>query len=428
MKKIYLRRSKKVYFLKIITTFVLICAFYWAARLGIEGSNYLYRSDFKIVKVVDVGKFKKILDISLPFIDVTYNSGSIGNPFVTQIKKAMKMFQGFDFNSPVTILNQEASYFNFYYRENYPFLFTFDNEGEKDENLDSFNKTQDIGKNVEEIAHKNKVDNDDVSENSMISYYFYEGEEETEISKVNILSEKQIVVQNMTNLTFDIDALLKEPLNIQFDKNGPKIMVFHTHTTESFVKKIEDLDKKEVLNWSLDPMESVVSVGHELAETLRKKYGYEVIHNGTVHDYPDYDEAYNKAYTTLDNYLKSYPSLKILFDIHRDGLSKNQPKLRLTTKIEGKDVAKIMFVVGTNAKRSDHPNWRENLKLAIKLQESLNRQHPDLARHIYISNNVYNQNLSKGSLIIEIGGDGNLLSECLESVKYLAKAISEVIP
>lgn len=63
----------------------------------------------------------------------------------------------------------------------------------------------------------------------------------------------------------------------------------------------------------------------------------------------------------------------------------------------------------------------------MKLQENLNRQHPGLARHIYISNNVYNQNLATGSLIIEIGGDGNLLSECLESVKYLAKAINEVI-
>lgn len=262
----------------------------------------------------------------------------------------------------------------------------------------------------------------------MISYYYYEGEEEKlQTPEESIVSGQKIIIQNMTKLSIDVDALLKESLNIEFNRSGPKIMIFHTHTTESFIKKLDDLNKKDVPNWSLDPQESVVRVGHELAETLRKKYGYDVVHNGTVHDYPNYDRSYNNAYVTLNNYLKSYPSIKMIFDIHRDGLSQSQPKLRLTTKIDGKDVAKIMFVVGTNAKRSDHPNWKENLKLAMKLQENLNRQHPGLARHIYISNNVYNQNLATGSLIIEIGGDGNLLSECLESVKYLAKAINEVI-
>lgn len=448
MVKRYLRRSQRVVFIRIITVAMFILLFYCALRIGIAGGNYLYKSDFKIVKRIDVEKFKKLLDTSLPLIDVTYNSGSIGNPFITQVRKIMRIFSGFDLNSPVTILNSQAPYFYVYYRSTYLPLLAFDDKVEKDESMNSDDgmgsisrESQDSRGNIDregegeinrrisgEITYGNIPNNENEEDNGRISYYYYEGEEEKlKKPEESIVSGQKIIIQNMTKLSIDVDALLKEPLNIKFSRNGPKIMIYHTHATESFIKKLDDLNKKDAPNWSLDPQESVVRVGHELAETLRKKYGYDVVHNGTVHDYPNYDKSYNNAYVTLNNYLKSYPSVKVIFDIHRDGLSRNQPKLRLATQIDGKDVAKIMFVVGTNAKRSDHPNWKENLKLAMKLQENLNRQHPGLARHIYISNNVYNQNLTNGSLIIEIGGDGNLLSECLESVKYLAKAINEVI-
>jgi len=449
------RRSERVVFIRILVVITLALLFYIAVRVGIAGGNYLYNSDFQIVKRIDVEKFKRILDTSLPLVDVTYNSGSISNPFTTQVRKVMRIFSGFDLNSPVTIINIQAPYFYVYYKNTYLPLLAFGDKIEKDESMNSDNETESIGReshgdsrgNVDregdsrsdgtipgDITYENMPNNGNAEDNAdeedtgRISYYYYEGEEEKlETPEESIVSGQKIIIQNMTKLSIDVDALLKEPLNIKFTRNGPKIMIYHTHATESFIKKLDDLNKKDVPNWSLDPQESVVRVGHELAELLRKKYGYDVVHNGTVHDYPDYEKAYSNAYVTLNNYLKSYPSVKVIFDIHRDGLSKNEPKLRLTTKIDGKDTAKIMFVVGTNTKRSDHPNWKENLKLAMRLQENLNKQHPGLARHIYISNNVYNQNLTDGSLIIEIGGDGNLLSECLESVKYLAKAINEVI-
>jgi stage II sporulation protein P len=151
-----------------------------------------------------------------------------------------------------------------------------------------------------------------------------------------------------------------------------------------------------------------------------------MLHNGTIHDYPNYKSSYANSLSTVKKYLKSYPSLRILLDIHRDGLGAGNPKLRVNTKINGKNAAQIMFVVGTNGTGLEHPNWRENLKLALKLQEKLNSKYPGLAKPIYISKNRYNQHETNGALIIEIGGDGNLLSECLESTKYLAEVIGEI--
>lgn len=446
---------------KLLAFFAILLLAFGAIKAGTAIGNFLYDYDFKIISEIDTSKYKSIINSSLPIIHVTYNSGSVGNPFTAQVRKFMRLITGFDLSMPVTILNSQASYFNLYYSNNYVPMLMARNEtgGDKeavndgggigqedtvdtgDQGNDQAGRYADLGsRRSSEIVDEgrrrtgqsgnNSDTSDDIilDENGLISYYYYEGEEEKlEEPKENIVSDQKIEIQNMTNLKIDVEALLKEPLNIKFSKSGPQILIMHTHTTESFIKKLEDVNKTNIANWSLDPEENVVRVGHELAELLRKKYGYEVLHNGTVHDYPNYDNAYTNAYKTITSYLKSYPSIKIVFDIHRDGLSKNQPKLRLTTKIDGKDVAKIMFVVGTNAKRSDHPNWKENLKLALKLQESLNKQYPGLARHVYISNNVYNQNLTTGSLIIEIGGDGNLLSECLESVKYLAKAIDDVI-
>ncbi|NSW91306.1 MAG: stage II sporulation protein P [Firmicutes bacterium] len=444
------RRSQTQVFLKVVTVSVFLLLSYGAVRIGIAGGNYIYNNGFQIVEKIDVEKFKSILNSTLPLINVTYNSGSIGNPFTAQVKKLVRMFSGFDLNAPVTIMNTQAPYFYLYYKNNYLPLLALEDKIEKDEGIDPDSAAgreprQDSRGNIDSNYDKgleerkpgeklnedmpgNNSDNNGNEDSGKISFYYYEGEEEKlETPEESIINGQEIVIQNMTKYKIDVDALLKEPLNIKFNRSGPKILIFHTHTTESFIKKLDDLNKKDVPNWSLDPQESVVRVGHELAELLRKKYGYDVLHNGTVHDYPDYEKAYSNAYETLNNYLKSHPSIKLVFDIHRDGLSKDQSKLRLTTKIDGKDVAKIMFVVGTDARRPEHPNWKENLKLALKLQENLNKQHPGLARHIYISNNVYNQNLTTGSLIIEIGGDGNLLSECLESVKYLAKAIYEVI-
>ena len=99
----------------------------------------------------------------------------------------------------------------------------------------------------------------------------------------------------------------------------------------------------------------------------------------------------------------------------------------MVEKMDNKNIAKIMFVVGTNATGLKHDEWKENLKFALKLQQKLIGYNPNMVKPILVSKNRYNQHLTNSSLIIEIGGDGNLITESIESTKYIAKALNEVI-
>jgi len=253
-----------------------------------------------------------------------------------------------------------------------------------------------------------------------------EENEEKDLSNSDVVTNGKITIQNETDYEFNIDKLLKEPLNLEADRKGPRVLIIHTHTTESYINTLDDLKNKDVPTRNRDERYNVVRVGEELAKHLRKEYGIEVIHNGTIHDYPTYNGSYGRSLSTVDKILKSYPSIKVVLDIHRDALGDGN-KLRLETKVNGKSAAKVMFVVGTDSKRLPHPKWKQNLKFALNMQKTLNKKYSGLTRHIYISKNRYNQHMAEGAMIIEIGGDGNTMDEALKSTKYLAEAISKVI-
>lgn len=256
-----------------------------------------------------------------------------------------------------------------------------------------------------------------------VSSITYE-EEDDEEDDSDLVALEKMVVRNFTKHKIDIAKLLLEPINFNFSKKGPKVLIYHTHTTESYVLKEEDLDKKGVASFNTNPKYNVVRVGEELARYL-KKYGIETLHNGTVHD-KKRDAAYGVAINTLQSYIKSYPSIKVVIDIHRDAVEASKPKLRVVKKINGKNAAQVMFVMGTND-LLPHPQWEENLKFALKVQQKLNEKYPGLARPVWIVGKRYNQHVSDQAVLIEVGGDGNLLSECLESTKYLAEALNEVM-
>lgn len=257
-----------------------------------------------------------------------------------------------------------------------------------------------------------------------ISSIAYEVEEEDEEEKSDTVAADKIVIRNFTRHKIDIAKLLSEPINIEFAKKGPKILVYHTHTTESYVLKESDLGKRNIPSFISDPKYNVVRVGEELTRHL-KKYGIGTLHNGTVHDKVR-DAAYGVSINTLRSYVKSYPSIKVFIDVHRDGLAAEKPKLRLTKKINGKDAAQIMFVVGTDG-MLPHPEWKENIKFVLRLQQKLNEKYPGLARPIWVVEKRYNQQISNQSILVEIGGDGNLLGECIESTKYLAEVLNDVL-
>ena len=446
------RTDKSRVFKRSIIYLLISAIILYIVNFALSNTTFsLFSSLSKIIKNTEVRIFKEVFNNVLPIINITYNSGNIGNPISVQLKALIKNIFGFDIGMPITILNAQSPFLHTYYENKYiPSLAGehrvdnkeddfFENDEETNstdgfDNSDENDKSGEDGADTEggfasrgnnQAKNGREEDNIEEVEDGIISYYYYEGEEEKlEQPKENISSGQKIKIMNMTNYKVtdsEINKLLKEPLNFKLDEKGPQVLILHTHSSESFVKKLEDVNVRSSSLYSRDPQENVVRVGHELSEQL-KKFGFDVIHNGTEHDIPDHNKSYSNAYETIEKYLKSYPSIKVVLDIHRDGLSKDQPKLRVVKEIDGKNVAQIMFVIGTN-----HPNWKENFKLALKLQDNLNSRNPGIARHIYLSNNRYNQHFTSGSLIVEIGGEGNLISECLESTKYLARAISEVI-
>ena len=127
---------------------------------------------------------------------------------------------------------------------------------------------------------------------------------------------------------------------------------------------------------------------------------------------------------TLKNILANN-NADVILDIHRDAIA--DYSYAPTVKIGDEYAAQLMFVIGTDGGGLDHPNWQQNLKFAIKIQEKANELYPGLFKPIILRNSRYNQHLGKAASIIEVGATGNTMEQCLTSMKYLAKVISEVM-
>ncbi len=327
-----------------------------------------------------------------------------------------------DFYNPITILNTGYPYFETFYNDKYLEYVAQKETEELDKKV--INDIQDIHAiQIPENADKKDTEPEQEQYKEASSSITFEGDvEQSEKENNPVVSSGKIKVINQTKYSIDINKFLTEPLKLKANKTGPQILVYHTHTTESFLKSIAELNKKNIASRTIDNKYNVVRVGEALISNL-KKYNIGVLHNKTVHD-KDYNSSYVESLKTLTNYVNKYSSLQMTIDLHRDAVSGQ--KLRVVKEVNGKDVAQIMFVIGTDSKLSN-PKWKENLKLAIKLQERLNEICPGLAKPIYISQNRYNQHLTNGSIIVEIGGDGNVIDECVRSTGYLAQAINDVV-
>ena len=168
---------------------------------------------------------------------------------------------------------------------------------------------------------------------------------------------------------------------------------------------------------------SVARVGTELTNYLREK-GFNVTHNTTYHDYPAYSGSYARSLNTLEGLLEG-KNTQLVFDLHRDAVGSSN-EYAPTIKINANYVAQIMFVIGTNGGGLEHPNWVQNLKMAVKIQEKANEMYPGLFRPIIIRNSRYNQHLTNGSSIIEVGATGNTMEQCILSMQCLSNVLAEV--
>ncbi len=247
----------------------------------------------------------------------------------------------------------------------------------------------------------------------------------TEVVTPNPIAENanvqygNVKIKNQTtyNLTEDI-------LNPNIKIDNKNILIFHTHSCESYTPS-EKYQYSQTGNYrTTDKNYSVIRVGNEL-ENYLKQYNINVIHDTSYHDYPSYTGSYTRSLQTVENILKTNQS-DIIIDLHRDAVG-SRPDYAPTVKIGEDYAAQIMFVIGTNEGGLWHPNWQQNLKFAVKVQQKAEEMYPGLFKPIMLTKSRYNQHTGKYANIMEIGSTGNTLDQCLNSMKYLSAVLNEIL-
>lgn len=265
-----------------------------------------------------------------------------------------------------------------------------------------------------------KVEENDIKENEKAE----NTEEErttSQIKETYTTSYGSVKIKNLTKIQLT-EEMIKPDYMI---KNKKDVIIFHTHTCESYTptKKNNYEASGKFRTTNLDY--SVVKVGRELKKEL-EKLKFHVIQNETKHDYPAYTGSYTRSLATVEEMLKKNKNTEIVFDIHRDAVG-SKSDYAPTTEINGEKVAQLMFVIGTNDGGGKHPNWKNNLKFAVKVQEKANEMYPGLFRSINLRSATFNQKVTNAASIIEVGATGNTLEEATASMKYLAKVLDAVL-
>lgn len=232
---------------------------------------------------------------------------------------------------------------------------------------------------------------------------------------------KSVEVKNSSKYEIT-DEILKPDIKLS---NKSDIIIFHTHTCESYTPSESFNYEMTGTYRTTDLNYSVSRVGDELDKNLTKM-GYNVLHDKTVNDYPAYTGSYSRSLEAVRRDLEKQNNTEIIFDLHRDAVGSKE-NYAPTVKIGEEYAAQIMFVIGTDGGGLEHPNWQQNLKFAVKVQEKANELYPGLFRPIILRNSRYNQHVSKAATIIEIGATGNTMEQCVASMKYFSHILDEVL-
>lgn len=251
---------------------------------------------------------------------------------------------------------------------------------------------------------------------------------------LSLTSYGSAYIHNSTGLTPNTEMLLNmdftDRIPLEYlSSSSPTVLIIHTHGTEAYSENgaISYLDDGGDIARSNDTQENVVAVGRALADALEKK-GIKSVHCEIMHDENGYRNAYENAEETICSYLRQYPSLKLVIDLHRDSVVKSSGELvRPVTVADGKAAAQVMCVVGSSWGGEDNEKWETNLALALKLRRELNESTENLCRPVYLKESTYNQELAPYSLLLEVGASGNSIEEALASAELIADALANVI-
>ncbi len=234
------------------------------------------------------------------------------------------------------------------------------------------------------------------------------------------------------NLTTETAQCLYAQSNLlpEYDiniNNEPLVLIIHTHATESYMPVESYFYDEEFNSRTTDKTQNVIAVGDEISRALEEN-GIGVVHDTTLHDYPTHTGSYGRSAETIQNILEQYPSIKIVLDIHRDSITAlDGTRIAPVAEIDGKKAAQVMIISGCDDGTMNMPDYMQNFRLACLIQNKTERTYSELMRPILFDYQKYNQDITPGSLVIEVGSAANSLEQAKYAGYLLGNTISQAL-
>lgn len=236
----------------------------------------------------------------------------------------------------------------------------------------------------------------------------------------------RVYITNATDYALD-PAALDGSFAASLGTGEPQVLIMHTHGSEAYTLPEGQSYVSTGDHRTADGSVSVLRVGEEIAAVLAE-HGIYSVHDRTLYDDPQYNGAYGRSLTGIKSYLEKYPSISFVLDVHRDAITDAQGQIyKVVTETEQGRAAQLTLVMGSDGSGLRHDGWRENLRLAAAVQENLLEKYPTLMRPILLRNSRYNQHMTAGSLLVEVGAAGNSLDEALLAARLFAAGFAETI-
>ncbi len=246
-------------------------------------------------------------------------------------------------------------------------------------------------------------------------------------SEIYIPLENGFIKNCTSHTTEEIKNAISKPPAFSLEKtNKPQVLIMHTHTTESYFPFTGDYYDKTYASRSTDNSENMAAVGERIKTEL-EKYGISVLHDKTQHDYPSYNGSYDRSAETVKKYLEKYPSIKIVLDIHRDAIISGDTATAPIAEIDGKTAAQVMIINGCASSNINYPDFFKNLSFAADLQNQLEDDYEGLTRPLLFDYRKYNQHLTTGSILLEVGGHANTLEQALYSGELIGNSLGKLL-